>query len=854
MATTSESIQEIYIGLLGRAADTDGAAYWTAQIDGGTLTLEQLRANIVNEQAEYAAGLGSLTRAQTVAELYQRLFERTADATDLSYWVDGAGSSVNIDQLVLALSNGASAADRVVLDNKTDAAEYYTANTTQANYSADGAQAAVDSVDGTSASVTASKASTDGGSQAAGTTFTLTTGADSITGTSANDTVNGVMDNATAGNNTYTVLDSLDGGSGTDTLNIIANAYANNDTQPTASVTGFETLNLRAVDATTTDTLVFNTAVFTGATTFNSDRSSSEVTFNNVAAGSTLGVIGDGATTQAAFIANYVAGATAGVLNISNGTTAGATTVNGAGLTTWTVNSSGASNVIGALATNSAVLTTVTINAETAFEATSLAIGTNANASEALVIAGAAGDVAATATADARSAVSLGTLDTDFASIDASGLTAGGVEATLSATVAATFTGGTGSDIITTSTSGQTGSIDAGAGTDTLILNASADIDTTAEGAIYKNFEVFQADDGTSLDMDLLTGSTIGSVVLNDASAGATSITDMTATQAANVTVKDFNDAATLGVKDATQVGTNDVLNITISDGDTTGEETLIGAATDGADWTIAGVETINLTVTDNFDADALNSITGMTKLTATGAGAIDIITGAVDMGSNGAIDFSAATGAITFNAAALATNAFAYTGGTGVDTITDNVIGGNVITTGAGNDAITLTDKTGGTAVTTVTAGAGADTTTVNMLGNVARDGMKFVFAAGDSVSDSSTSGISATLTDTITNLDGAALSATAGSSVEFDTEVQATAVTAGTTDVVLGTTTVTNAGDFFVNIDAAATTWIYQDTDGDKIIEAGEFAVALTGIQNSILAAGEFTVTSGDLILATA
>ncbi|HIM07626.1 MAG TPA: DUF4214 domain-containing protein, partial [Gammaproteobacteria bacterium] len=56
--TTAQQIQEIYVGLLGRSADADGLAYWTAEIDGNTLTIEQLRANIVNEQPEYAAGLG----------------------------------------------------------------------------------------------------------------------------------------------------------------------------------------------------------------------------------------------------------------------------------------------------------------------------------------------------------------------------------------------------------------------------------------------------------------------------------------------------------------------------------------------------------------------------------------------------------------------------------------------------------------------------------------------------------------------------------------------------------------------------------------------------------------------------
>ena len=42
-------------------------------------------------------------------------------------------------------------------------------------------------------------------------------------------------------------------------------------------------------------------------------------------------------------------------------------------------------------------------------------------------------------------------------------MTTGGVSATLSATVAATFTGGTGNDSITTSTSAQTGAVNAGA-------------------------------------------------------------------------------------------------------------------------------------------------------------------------------------------------------------------------------------------------------------------------------------------------------------------------------------------------------------------------------------------------------
>ena len=145
MATVSAQIQEIYIGLLGRAADKAGLDYWTEQIDADNLTIETLRANIVNEQTEYLQGLGSMTRAQTVAELYNRLFERSTDSAGLEYWVNGGGATVNVDQLILALSDGASATDRLVLDNKTTAAEYYT-NTVN-EYTADSAKDAVDSVD-----------------------------------------------------------------------------------------------------------------------------------------------------------------------------------------------------------------------------------------------------------------------------------------------------------------------------------------------------------------------------------------------------------------------------------------------------------------------------------------------------------------------------------------------------------------------------------------------------------------------------------------------------------------------------------------------------------------------------------
>lgn len=231
MATATEhAIQQIYIGLLGRSADPEGLAYWAAEIDGGTLTLEELRANIVNEQPEYAAGQGQLTRTQTVEALYQNLFERAADPEGLEYWVNGEGSNVNTDQLVLALIDGAAAADTLVLDNKTEAAIYYTDNTAQADFTIQNATAAVADVDGTSASVAASKAATDSNSHGTGETFSLSTGLDLLNGTAANDTFIGLFEDGNT--STFTLGDEIDGAAGTDTLKIV------NDSDSNLSLTG----------------------------------------------------------------------------------------------------------------------------------------------------------------------------------------------------------------------------------------------------------------------------------------------------------------------------------------------------------------------------------------------------------------------------------------------------------------------------------------------------------------------------------------------------------------------------------------------------------------------------------------
>ncbi|NIB42091.1 DUF4214 domain-containing protein [Pseudomaricurvus alkylphenolicus] len=159
MSTIADTIQQLYIGLLGRAAAIPGLAYWTEEITSGILTIEQLRANIVNEQPEYLQGQGSMTRSDAVVALYQNLFEREPAPAGLEYWVNGGGSTVNFDQLVLALINGASEADSAVLAQKTEAAQSYTEQAGDSFTLEDAAQAIANVINDAPTQITLNKAS-----------------------------------------------------------------------------------------------------------------------------------------------------------------------------------------------------------------------------------------------------------------------------------------------------------------------------------------------------------------------------------------------------------------------------------------------------------------------------------------------------------------------------------------------------------------------------------------------------------------------------------------------------------------------------------------------------------------------
>jgi len=519
-----------------------------------------------------------------------------------------------------------------------------------------------------------------------GSSFTLTTAVDAPVATSGSDSFIGVVDLATPANSTLTAADAVNGLAGNDTLRIITQgAGAIADATNGANVSNVETVEIRAVS--TGGVALAGTSV-PGATLIVNDVSTDALTLTALADVTAIKINGNAVATNGATTAAYVATATSGEVTINGGVTAGAIAVNGAGLTSLAITSSGAANTTGAISTTGTP-TAVTLDAKTNLTTTSLAVGTNA-AAQSLTITGAG-------------KATLGTLDTDFATVDASG-NSGGIVATMSGTATTKITGSSAADTITTAGVLTTGSVDAGAGTDILAV-VGADVGTAALGAKYSNFETLQVNDTASVNLDHIAG--ITAIRIADGG-GTTGVTNLTAAQAAAITlVSGGAGAVTIGVKNATDIGQIDTVTIGVNDGAATVGTVALTAPV------MTGVEKLVLNAgPDAINVSALTSATSLDSivLNATHASGTSTVTsGAITPNANTFIDASGSTAAtaIDFGGITAAGNAIKIAGGSGADTITTSGVNADFVDGGKGLDSLIITQDAATVEVVTVTSTA---------------------------------------------------------------------------------------------------------------------------------------------------
>lgn len=424
-----------------------------------------------------------------------------------------------------------------------------------------------------------------------------------------------------------------------------------------------------------------------GVTAINSTVSTSGVFLENVAGTTSVGVTGNGITTNGAFEAIYAATATAPVLNISGGTTGGNVAVAAAGATSFVINSTKGLvsstdatglNTIGTLAAPGAATSTMTINA-----ASSLTTGTVATAVKQITVTGAA------------KVVTLGAItDANLTTIDASGMTAGGVTLALIDTVTA-FTGGAGVDTVSTvATLGSTAVISGGQGTADILNVVNGDttsFSTVALGGRFTNFEILRNSSAAAINV----ANTVGVTSLQIAS-NAGGFTNMTAAQAAAVTVRGTPTSATLSL--AAPTGTTDVLNLNFNSGTATTAATLAALTADG-------FETINVTSTTGSAAAhaSLNFTTGsatsLNALNISGAIPFDLTTTTTAVTKATAVNASG----LTYSSTSATDYGFVFSGG---------LVKSSSITGSNTNDSITFTGAITGTSgqYVTINAGTGND------------------------------------------------------------------------------------------------------------------------------------------------
>ncbi len=120
------SIQGIYIALFGRPADPLGLSYFNGVTGGGAdlTAIGDLAAT-----AEYQARFVDMSNVQIINSIYQSLFGRDADLAGLTFFAQALeNGTFNINNIAIAILDGAQGDDVATVNNKIEAANLFTSS------------------------------------------------------------------------------------------------------------------------------------------------------------------------------------------------------------------------------------------------------------------------------------------------------------------------------------------------------------------------------------------------------------------------------------------------------------------------------------------------------------------------------------------------------------------------------------------------------------------------------------------------------------------------------------------------------------------------------------------------------
>jgi len=678
---TKAFLEKAYLAYFGRPVDSTGLTDFASSTD--TQVADAFAAS-----AESKALYGTTFDFAQINAIYLALFNREAEKAGLEYWyAKVADKTFTAAGAAIAILNGAQNADKTAIDNKLVASAAFTAALDTApemiGYSGSAAAASaraflsgVTTSAATAAAVDAAVASAVAArNNVAGQTFTLTTGVDTFTGTSANDSFSAFF--GTAGDS-LGAGDTIDGGAGTDTLTLTTTGAAASSVATT--VRNVETIQIRGLVSST-----FDATSVTGATAINviDTIAGTTATVQGLKALSTvIGATGPGGVTVTHGNASVGGLADTALISVTGAGAAGTNAVGAASNAVSAAITASTTGIEGySIATSGVNIITFTGSTTALTDGATLTVTGNGNN---------------TITASALTQASLYDLSTS------TGTNTLNVAGAL--TTSDTVKGGTGADTLRTNNATTVANLTVtGVETARLSTGSSTGNMVFATAPNYTTIRV----DGDTAESGTQTLTGVGNTVATINYVGD-SLT------ANNATAQQFNNLTINNSLTGTETIAVNIGNGTISN---SGGYTL-------RTLTANGLENINITAND-LGASATATFTGITStaltsinVTATSGGVdlgtVDGVTAAGTSGNLAILDFSKVVGT-TLSNATLATN----TVGAGTVILGATGTGGTTITLGAetGTDTVTYT---GGQGVDTVTGAAApfAGTMVVSGLG----------------------------------------------------------------------------------------------------------------------------------------
>ena len=886
-STYFAQIQNLYIAYFGRPADPTGLNFWARKVDAANGNVDAVIAGF-SASAESAALFGNKSSVDKVIAIYQNAFGRAPEPAGLAFWVQKLDSGeVTQAQASYTIQQNAGPGDKAAVENKLAAAQAFTAqiDTTaeiqgyQGEASAASARAFLAAVTQDPATATAAVAGAAAAVAAsatgiAGSTFTLTQGLDTIVGTSGNDTINAHAFNSVTGADVTTLnsVDTIDGGAGTDTLNIEvkdngASDY-NNAIQGTISnveiinINNTAALSAGAIDATTLGAAAQQIWQIGKEAAVTKLAATTTAGFKNLATAQALDVTPADTAATATVAFDNIAEASTLNFNATGTGILNSVTISGSVKDTNADGTVGATAVgvtvgkdVESLSVNSAVKTALTVVDGAGTKKVSTV---NASASTGDIAYNAAASVANVTTGAGKDTVTNNFIFTS--TVKAASVSTGAGDDTLNVLVDNN-----------TKAINATVTVDAGAGDDTIVLNANRDATATlgvtlTAGAGNDKVTLSDGidsvattdviDGGEGTDTVIIAGKTLDAedyIVLRDVVKNfeAIDFTTLSATVDASrmSAYKSFSFADAAGA--ITKVAADQALTTTIgltataagyvldSDLVTAGDQTTYAGTlniTAKAGVTVtANAETVNLTVTPVTDKDGvvdntsvtligdakvanvtLNATTDNNNTTTTAAD--DVLETSTLVLTNAAANAALTTLTITGNGSATVTNADAKA------LVTVDASGLNSVNI-AGTAVTGLAYASTNTKAETIKLGGGLDTVTLTgstVLKSDTITGLNLV----DNAAVAGTQ-VDATKSDDLTvksNDDSAAL----------NTFVKTT-TTAATLDLALVDLAGSAAGDKLV-FQFGGDTYVYADVTaagaaGDGIVNDTDVLVKLTG-----------------------